>query len=157
MHKVPETFTHCTICRVSEQHISARWAPSTHGSTADLSKLLHIEPEPPRDSPRCRAKSCTFTFIKCKWECSVRAQGSTALLPGKLELKLCSQLSMGTQSLTSQSCLWQRHCGIDGDYQQCPLKSCVQLKMAFMWSVATMDWRQWKLCLAHSLFPTMWQ
>lgn len=80
----------------------------------------------PHMTPHCQAKSCTLTFTKCKWECTVRAQGSTALLPRKLKLKVCFQLSTGTQSFTSQSHHWQRYSEIAGDYQRSPFNACVQ-------------------------------
>lgn len=106
-------------------------------------------------TPHCQAKSCTFTFTKCKWECTVRAQGSTALLPRKLQWKFSSQLSTGRQSLTSQSCHWESYGEIDGDYRQCPLNACVQLKMAFMLSVSAMDQGQSVSLSDLSFSPTM--
>lgn len=83
-------------------------------------------PGPLPRATHCQAKSCTFPFTKCKWECTVRAGGSTALLPRKLQWKLCSQPSAGRPSLTSRSCHRWRWREMDGDDRQCSLGAHVQ-------------------------------
>lgn len=60
----------------------------------------------PQVTPHCQTESCSFTSTKCKSECPVRARGLTALLLRKLQRRLCTLLSSGTQGLTSQSCHW---------------------------------------------------
>lgn len=142
------------VLAVWQQHFSAKQASTF------IAQLLicqnYFTQTRPQVTTYCQAKSCTFTFAKSKRECTVRAQGSTALLPRKLRRNFSSQLSIGTQSLTSQSCHWQSYGEIDGDDQQCPPNSCVQLKVAFMLSVAAKDQGQQKVHLAALSFsPTV--
>lgn len=124
MDKVLKNVAQCCMVRVWEQCISGT---QTFHSRLDRWSVKNCFFLPgPHMTPHCQAKSCTLTFTKCKWECTVRAQGSTALLPRKLKLKVCFQLSTGTQSLASQSHHWQRYSEIAGDYQRSPFNACVQ-------------------------------
>lgn len=123
-----------------------KWHQSHH-----LSKIAISKSQAPCMISYCQAESCTSSLTKCKWDCTVRARGSTALLPRKLNWKVCSRLSAGMGSLTAKSHHWQIYREIDGNQQQCRADAHDRVKKLFTLSAAAAEQQGHKLFTLRTL------